>query len=86
MDQPEQMTLIFRCPPGLETTIPQPIPAVLGRPDWFKTLPQKAFNATMGEQTQTVKKCSPSIDANSAPSSARAATARPPRGRIAVAP
>jgi hypothetical protein len=63
MDQPDQMTLTFRCPPGLETTIPQPIPAVLGLPDWFKALPPKAFNATMGEETQTVKKCPPFIDA-----------------------
>ena len=57
------MTLTFRCPPGLETIIPQPIPAVLGLPDWFKALPPKTFNATMGEETQTVKKCPPFIDA-----------------------
>jgi hypothetical protein len=63
MDQPEQMTLTFRCPPGLETIIPRPIPAVLGLPDWFKALPAKTFNAIMGEETQTVKKCPPFIDA-----------------------
>jgi hypothetical protein len=61
--QLDQMILRFRCPPGLETIIPRPIPAVLGLPDWFKTLPAKAFNATMGEETQTVKKCPPFIDA-----------------------
>jgi len=63
VDGPNQMMLTFRCPPGLETMIPQPIPAVLGLPDWFKALPSKAFNATMGEETQTVKKCPPFIDA-----------------------
>ncbi len=57
------MTLTFRCPPGMEAIIPQPIPAVLGLPDWFKALPPKVFNATMGEETQTVKKCPPFIDA-----------------------
>jgi hypothetical protein len=63
MDQASNMTLTFRCPPALETILPRPIPAVLGLPDWFKALPQKAFNATMGEQTPTVKKCPPFIDA-----------------------
>jgi hypothetical protein len=63
MHQLNQMTLTFRCPPGLEAIIPRPIPAVLGLPDWFKTLPSKAFSATMGEATQTVKKCPPFIDA-----------------------
>lgn len=63
MDQANQMTLTFRCPPGLETTLPRPIPAVLGLPHWFKTLPAKAFSATMGEEIPTVKKCPPFIDA-----------------------
>jgi hypothetical protein len=63
MDQINQAIVTFRCPPGLEEIIPQPIPAVLGLPDWFKALPSKAFNATMGEETQTVKKCPPFIDA-----------------------
>ena len=53
------MTVTFRCPPGLETIIPQPISAVLGLPDWFKALPPKAFNATMGEET-AAKATSPS--------------------------
>ena len=57
------MILTFRCPPGLETIVPRPIPAVLGLPDWFKALPAKTFNAIMGEETQTVKKCPPFIDA-----------------------
>ena len=63
MDQVNQMTLTFRCMPGLEAILPRPIPAVLGLPDWFKALPQKAFNASMGEETLTVKKCPPFIDA-----------------------
>jgi hypothetical protein len=63
MDQLNQMTLTFRCPPGLETILPPPIPAVLGLPDWFKALPQKAFNPTMGIEVETVKKCPPFIDA-----------------------
>jgi hypothetical protein len=63
MDQASQMTLTFRCPPGLEAILPRPIQALLGLPDWFKALPAKAFNETMGEQTPTVKKCPPFIDA-----------------------
>jgi hypothetical protein len=63
MDQINQMTLTFRCPPALESVLPRPIPAVLGLPDWFKALPQKAFNPTMGKEVETVKKCPPFIDA-----------------------
>jgi len=63
MDQASQMTLNFRCPPGLEKILPRPIPAVLGLPDWFKTLPMKSFNPSLGEDNLTVKKCPPFIDA-----------------------
>ena len=63
MDQANQMTLTFRCPAALEKILPRPIPAVLGLPDWYKAMPQKAFSQTMGEETQTVKKCPPFIDA-----------------------
>jgi hypothetical protein len=64
MDQADNtMTVTFRCPPELEAILPRPIPAVLGLPDWFKRLPQKAFNATLGEEGLTVKKCPPFIDA-----------------------
>jgi hypothetical protein len=58
-----EMTLTFRCAPELKKLLPQPIPAVRGLPDWFKSMPQHAFNATMGDETQTVKKCPPFIDA-----------------------
>jgi hypothetical protein len=63
MDQAVQMTLKFRCPPGLGSVLPRPIPAVQGLPDWFKLLPPKALNATTGEENQTVKRCPPFIDA-----------------------
>jgi hypothetical protein len=63
MDQANQMTLTFRCPPGLETVLPRPIPAVQGLPDWFKAMPPKAFNELQGFENLTVKKCPPFIDA-----------------------
>jgi hypothetical protein len=63
MDQLSTMTVTFRCPPELEGILPRPVPAVLGLPEWFKALPQRAFNATMGEEGFTVKKCPPFIDA-----------------------
>jgi hypothetical protein len=63
MDQANQMTLVFRCPPALEHLLLRPIPAVQGLPDWFKRLPAKSFNAIMGSETETVKKCPPFIDA-----------------------
>jgi len=63
MDQASQMTITFRCAPELEPILPPPIPAVRGLPDWFKSMPQKAFNPTMGDEAQTVKKCPPFIDA-----------------------
>lgn len=63
MDRADQMTLTFRCPPELAAVLPRPVPAVLGLPDWFKALPQRAFNPTMGADTPTVKRCPPFIDA-----------------------
>jgi hypothetical protein len=63
MDQVNRMTLTFRCPPELEKILPQPIPAVLGLPDWFKTLPQKVPDPDADEEIQTVKRCPPFIDA-----------------------
>src|SRR5688572_20951561 len=63
MDQVHQMALRFRCPRELDGILPRPIPALLGLPDWFKALPQKTFNPTMGAEAHTVKKCPPFIDA-----------------------
>jgi len=63
MNQVNEMTLTFRCAPELDGLLPRPIPAVRGLPDWFKSMPSKSFNPTMGDETQTVKKCPPFIDA-----------------------
>lgn len=63
MDRAGEMTLTFRCPAGLENILPPPIPAVQGLPGWFKDLPAKSFNPTMGMEIETVKKCPPFIDA-----------------------
>lgn len=62
-DRDTEMRLKFRCPPELEAVLPRPIPAVRGLPEWFKAMPTKAFDATMGDETLTVKKCPPFIDA-----------------------
>jgi hypothetical protein len=63
MHQVNDMSLKFRCPPELDKILPRPIPAVFGVPEWFKALPQKTFNPTMGGEAKTVKKCPPFIDA-----------------------
>jgi len=63
MDSRNEMTLTFRCPPALENILPRPIPAVQGLPEWFKSMPAKAFDLTMGAETETVKRCPPFIDA-----------------------
>jgi hypothetical protein len=57
------MQLTFRCPPGLENILPRPFPAVQGLPEWFKAMPAKTFNPTVGIDDLTVKKCPPFIDA-----------------------
>jgi hypothetical protein len=63
MDQTTVMRLKFRCLPELETIVPRPFPAVLGLPEWLKSMPHKAFNPSLGMETQTVKKCPSFIDA-----------------------
>jgi hypothetical protein len=63
MDQANQMTLTFRCSSELADLLPEPIPAVLGLPDWFKAMPQRTVNPRSGDQQQTVKRCPPFIDA-----------------------
>jgi hypothetical protein len=63
MDQAGGMTVKFRCPPELESILPRPLPAVLGLPEWFKTMPPKAFNAVLQDDQMTVKRCPPFIDA-----------------------
>src|SRR3984893_13155064 len=63
MDQSVQMKVKFRCPPEYEGLIPQPVPAVLGLPDWYKAMPQQSFNPMTHKEDFTVKKCPPFIDA-----------------------
>jgi len=63
VEQPIESSVTFRCPPELATVLPRPIPAVLGLPDWFKALPQKAFSPDLQGEYLTVKKCPPFIDA-----------------------
>ena len=61
--EPELQTITFRCPPELDAILPRPIPAVMGIPDWFKTMPAKAFSDIVQTEQMTVKKCPPFIDA-----------------------
>src|SRR3954471_2982247 len=59
----DDLTITFRCPPELESVLPRPIPAVQGIPEWFKTMPQRAFSVIAQNEQLTVKKCPPFIDA-----------------------
>ena len=61
--EPESQTITFRCPPELDAILPRPIPALMGIPDWFKSMPAKAFSEVMQMEQMTVKKCPPFIDA-----------------------
>jgi len=63
MDNANDLTITFRCPPELEAVLPRPIPAVQGLPDWFKAMPQKAYSALLQAEQMTLKKCPPFIDA-----------------------
>jgi hypothetical protein len=63
MDQANQLTVKFSCPPEMEQVLPRPIPAVRGLPDWFKALPQHSFSSVSNKEMMTVKKCPPFIDA-----------------------
>ena len=64
MAEPDNaMCLTFRCPAELEGLIPPPVPASLGLPDWLRTMPQQAFNAVGQQETPTVKRCPPFVDA-----------------------
>ena len=63
MDQANQLTVKFSCPPEMEPVLPRPIPAVRGLPDWFKALPQHGFSSVSNMEMMTVKKCPPFIDA-----------------------
>jgi hypothetical protein len=63
MNDLDRQTITFRCPPELEATLPRPIPAVQGIPDWFKAMPQRAFSEVLQSEQFTVKRCPPFIDA-----------------------
>jgi hypothetical protein len=63
MSQNDEMTLTFRCPAELEGLIPPPVPAALALPDWLKAMPAQAFNALNQQETPTVKRCPPFLDA-----------------------
>jgi hypothetical protein len=63
MDEADELTVAFRCPPELEKVLPRPIPAVQGLPGWFKALPSNAFSATHQKEVMTIKRCPPFIDA-----------------------
>jgi hypothetical protein len=62
-EQDTPLSLTFRCPVELEGLIPPPVPASLGLPDWLKAMPPQAFNALGQQETPTVKRCPPFIDA-----------------------
>lgn len=57
------MKVTFRCPPELEGLLPRPVPAKTALPDWFKAMPLRAFDADLGAEVMTVKKCPPFVDA-----------------------
>lgn len=58
-----ELNITFRCPRELAPVLPRPTPAVLGLPEWFKSMPQTAFSSLLHEEQMTVKKCPPFIDA-----------------------
>lgn len=57
------MRVTFRCPPELQPLLPRPVPANTALPDWFKTMPMHVFDADLGFDVMTVKKCPPFVDA-----------------------
>jgi hypothetical protein len=63
VNESNPMALTFRCPAELESVLPRPIPAMRGLPDWFKAMPATTYNPTIGDETQTLKRCPPFIDA-----------------------
>lgn len=64
--QDNPMTLTFRCAAELEGILPPPVPAMLGLPDWFKSMPSQAYNHVNAVTGDTVKRCPPFIDAMTA--------------------
>ena len=62
-DQPEPLTLKFRCPAELYGKLPPPIAATSGLPGWLKAMPTQAFNAINMRDEDTIKRCPPFVDA-----------------------
>jgi len=60
------MKVVFRCPPELDGLLPRPLPAKLGLPAWFKTVPMHVFDDDLAMDVMTVKKCPPFVDAMTA--------------------
>jgi hypothetical protein len=60
------MKITFRCVPGLDSILPEPVPARRGLPDWLKDMPLNAFSVDFDQSVETVKKCPPFIDAMTA--------------------
>ena len=58
-----ECSIAFKCPPELADILPRPFPAVQGLPDWYKSMPIRAFSALLNSDQLTVKKCPPFIDA-----------------------
>jgi hypothetical protein len=57
------MRIVFRCDPALIDSLPRPIPARQGLPDWVRSMPSTAYSATHGQDVRTVKQCPPFVDA-----------------------
>jgi hypothetical protein len=62
-DEPQPVSLTFRCPPELESWLPRPIPAAQGLPEWLRRMPAQAVNALSAAPDDTVKRCPPFVDA-----------------------
>jgi len=63
MSNKNKLTIQFRCPKELEGSLPAPVPASLGLPEWLKAMPTKAFSTLNLQDEQTVKRCPPFVDA-----------------------
>lgn len=61
--QNDPLTLKFRCPEELKGTLPPPVPANQGVPDWLRAMPTKAFSGINLHDEETVKRCPPFVDA-----------------------
>jgi hypothetical protein len=57
------MRIVFRCDPALADHLPPPVPAREALPDWLRTMRNRAFSPTHGQDVRTVKQCPPFIDA-----------------------